>query len=85
MTTKPEDMRITYTSGDLDWDLFHRYFDEALADLKSRFGQVHTGFINGEPVISEQDTFQDTTPIDTSVVLGEFQSLTPKHLSLIHI
>ena len=34
--TAPQPSKVTYTSANVDWELFHRQFDEALArDRKS--------------------------------------------------
>ncbi len=35
-TAAPAQFKITYTTANVDMDLFHRLFDEALAKVRSR-------------------------------------------------
>src|SRR6266566_7262275 len=72
--------KITYTSANVDWDLFHRQFDEALALVRSRFGRDYPLYIGGEAVTSSAKPIVDTSPIDTSVVLGNFATAIAPHV-----
>ncbi len=35
----PEEIKITYTTANVDLSAFHHYFDEALATIRSEFGK----------------------------------------------
>src|SRR6266566_1304511 len=72
--------KITYTSADVDWDLFHRRFDDALALVRSRFGRDYPLYIGGEAVTSSAKPIVDTSPIDTRVDLGNFATATALHV-----
>ncbi|HVE13352.1 MAG TPA: aldehyde dehydrogenase family protein [Elusimicrobiota bacterium] len=78
--TAAKQFKITYTSANADMGEFHRLFDEALAAVRKQFGTEHPLYINGKAVKSPSKPFEDTTPIDTSVVLGRFASATPEHV-----
>ncbi len=79
--TAPEDMKVTYTSANVDMDLFHTYFDEALAEVKDEAGAEHPAYIAGEAVRVEGGRkLKDVSPIDTSLVLGTFQAVTKDHI-----
>jgi len=69
--------KITYTSTDVDLDVFHREFDAALADVRAAAGGEHPNIIGGEPVTAPGAPLVDVTPIDTSVVLGRFAAARP--------
>ena len=78
--TAPTPSKITYTSANVDWELFHRQFDEALARVRSRLGRDYPLYIAGEAVTSSAKPIADTSPIDTSVVLGSFATATAPHV-----
>ena len=78
--TAPAQSKITYTSADVDWELFHRQFDDALARVRAQLGRDHPLYIAGEAVASTAAPIVDTSPIDTSVVLGRFTTATPEHV-----
>lgn len=73
---KPEDMKFTYTSVHADMGVFHRYFDEALEQVRAAAGQTHPLYLGGEAVYCDAPLLVDVSPIDTSLVLGRFQSAT---------
>ena len=73
--------KITYTSANVDWDLFHRQFDEALAQIRSQLGRDYPLYIAGEAIPSAAQPVVDTSPIDTSIVLGNFATATATHVS----
>jgi 1-pyrroline-5-carboxylate dehydrogenase len=78
--TAPAQSKITYTSANVDWELFHRQFDDALARVRSQLGREYPLFIGGEAVASDAKPIVDTSPIDTSVVLGNFATATAAHV-----
>ncbi len=79
---RSEDLRITYTSTSADMAEVHRLFDTVVADVRAQAGGVHPLFIAGEPVESDLPRLVNTSPIDTDVVLGEFQSATAEHVDM---
>ena len=74
------DDKITYTSANVDWDLFHRQFDAALTRMRSQLGRAYPLYIAGEAVTSPAQPIVDTSPTDTSVVLGTFAAATAAHV-----
>ncbi len=50
--TAPSDSKVTYTSAHVDWNAFHRQFDEALADVRARAGRDYPLYIGGKAVTS---------------------------------
>ena len=64
--------KVTYTSANVDWELFHRQFDDALARVRAQLGRDYPLYIAGDAVAGSSSTLVDTSPIDTSVVLGRF-------------
>ncbi len=77
--TAPAQSKITYTSADVDWDSFHRQFDAALASVRSQLGREYPLYITGAAVTSSAKPIVDTSPIDTTVVLGRFAAATATH------
>src|SRR5256712_3722422 len=51
---------------------FHAAYEAAVDKVRADFGQKHPMIIGGEDVWATT-TFQDTSPADTSLVLGQFQ------------
>src|SRR5207249_2221950 len=65
--------KITYASlGSLGED-FHRAFEDALQHVRDKLGGTYPIYIEGKAKRSKAGTFADTTPADTSVLLGKFQ------------
>ena len=79
-TTAPAQSKITYTSANVDWELFHRQFDDALARVRAQLGRDYPLYIAGEAVASTAAPIVDTSPIDTSLVLGNFATATAAHV-----
>ena len=79
-TTAPTPSKITYTSANVDWQLFHGQFDAALQRVRAQLGREYPLYIAGEAVISQAQPIVDTSPIDTSVVLGTFAAATIAHV-----
>jgi 1-pyrroline-5-carboxylate dehydrogenase len=69
--------KVTYTSTNVDLEVFHRDFDAALAGVRAAAGGEHPNMIGGEPVMAPGAPLVDVTPIDTSVVLGRFAAARP--------
>ena len=79
-TTAPAPSKITYTSANVDWDSFHRQFDEAVRDVRAHCGHDYPLYIGGQAVTSTAQPIIDTSPIDTRVVLGKFATATAVHV-----
>ena len=73
----PEEIKITYTTTNVDLSAFHHYFDEALAKIRGEFGTVHPIYIGGEAITVDAPPLVNTSPIDTDIELGRFQAATP--------
>jgi len=78
--TAPAQSKITYTSANVDWELFHRQFDDALSSVRAQFGRDYPLYIAGEAVPSSAKPIVDTSPIDTRIILGNFASATAAHV-----
>jgi 1-pyrroline-5-carboxylate dehydrogenase len=73
--------KITYTSTGGDLDEFHRLFDEAVGRAKAAAGARHPFHIDGNPVSTARDPIVDRSPIDTSLVLGNFDCAGPEQVA----
>jgi 1-pyrroline-5-carboxylate dehydrogenase len=73
--------KITYTSSNADMTAFHKSFDEALAAVRAKAGAEHPLWIDGKAVKSSSPLLVDTSPIDTTFVLGKFAAATPEHVA----
>ena len=76
----PGQSKITYTSANVDWDAFHRQFDDALALVKAQCGRGYPLYIAGVAVESGGVPIVDTSPSDTGVVLGMFAAASAQHV-----
>ncbi|HET7502656.1 MAG TPA: aldehyde dehydrogenase family protein [Kofleriaceae bacterium] len=73
--------KVTYTSTNVDLDAFHREFDGALTRLRATLGKSYPLYIAGQPVEGAGgDPIVDTSPIDTSLVLGRFAAAGPAQI-----
>ncbi len=72
--------KITYATlgGDSLEDL-HRELDKAIANAPQTFSREHLLLIDGQHVRANAQ-FEDRSPIDTSIVLGRFQTGTRDHV-----
>src|SRR2546423_2350545 len=70
--TIPTTSKITYTTANVDWDAFHRQFDDALARVRAQLGRDHPLYIGRDAVSSGGPPIVDLSPIDTSMILGRF-------------
>src|SRR5437868_11171765 len=73
-TTASPPSKVTYTTANVDWEAFHRQFDEALAGVRGQLGRNYALYIGGEPITSSAAPIVDTSPIDREIVLGRFAS-----------
>lgn len=82
-TEARKDFKITYTSASgPDMELFHRYFDEGLAWAKSQLGKTYPIHINGKDISPNSKPSTLTSPIDTSLVLGQFAVADISHIEM---
>ncbi|HYV85252.1 MAG TPA: aldehyde dehydrogenase family protein [Patescibacteria group bacterium] len=70
--TTPAAPKVTYaTLAAGQTPEFHKAFDDALDAVRKRFGRTYPMFYGGREVAGKE-TFGDTSPSDTRVVLGQF-------------
>ena len=74
--------KITYTSTNVDLEQFHALFDEALVRVRGASGKEYPMYIDGKAVRTTADPIVDTSPIDTSMVLGTFHTARPEQVDL---
>src|SRR5438552_15808377 len=48
--TVPNHSKVTYTSANVDWEAFHRQFDDALARIRAQLGRDYPLYIGREAV-----------------------------------
>jgi 1-pyrroline-5-carboxylate dehydrogenase len=72
--------KITYTSAAGDLEEFHRRFDAGLAAVRAAAGADHPCLIGGRAVTAAGAPLEDTSPIDTRVLLGRFSAAGPAEL-----
>jgi 1-pyrroline-5-carboxylate dehydrogenase len=71
---KPAMPKVTYaTLAAGQTPEFNAAYDEALDKVRRGLGKTHPNLIGGREVTA-RETFQDKSPSDTRIVLGEFQS-----------
>lgn len=69
---------MTYTTLFAD-ETLHPKFEAALKAFGSKLGKKHPMVIGGEKVWSPAGEFEHRSPIDTSIVVGKFQTGTREH------
>jgi 1-pyrroline-5-carboxylate dehydrogenase len=74
--------KITYTSADVDLEQFHALFDEALVRVRGASGKEYPMYIDGKAVTTTAEPLVDTSPIDTSRMLGTFHTARPEQIDL---
>src|SRR5881409_424133 len=79
--TVPQQSKVTYTSANVDWQLFHRQFDDALARVRAQLGRDYPLYIGRDAVPSGGPPIVDASPIDTSLMLGRFATATPEQVA----
>jgi 1-pyrroline-5-carboxylate dehydrogenase len=71
--SQPDAVKVTYaTMGADHMDELHRALDAAGARVRSSFGRTHQMFIGGKGAAGD-GVFDDTSPIDTRILIGRFQ------------
>jgi 1-pyrroline-5-carboxylate dehydrogenase len=79
-TTAKKPIKITYATMSADqMEELHRALDEAIPTVKGTFGRSHPMVIGGRE-IGAQSEFDDTSPIDTRILLGRFPKGTRDHV-----
>ncbi len=73
----PEEIKVTYTTQDVDMAAFHHYFDEALQSIRPSFDTTHPLYVGGKEVVCERPFITNRSPINRDLELGRFQSATP--------
>jgi 1-pyrroline-5-carboxylate dehydrogenase len=76
----PEEIRMTYTTADVDMAAFHHYFDEALAKIRTECDATHPLYIANEAVTVAAEPMVNTSPINSDWVLGKFQAASPAEI-----
>jgi 1-pyrroline-5-carboxylate dehydrogenase len=79
-TAASDPMKITYTTSAADMEKIHESFDAALETVRSECGRDHPLYIDGEAVRPDTPPIVDTSPIDTSLVLGRFAAAGVEHV-----
>src|SRR5437867_11898067 len=78
--TAASQSKVTYTSANVDWELFHRQFDDALARVRAQLGRDYPLYIGRDAVASGGPPIVAPPPIDTSTTLGRFATATPEQV-----
>src|SRR5438270_12122697 len=73
-TTAAPPSKVTYTTANVDWEAFHRQFDEALAGVRGQLGRDYALYFGGERITSSAAPVVDTSAIDRELVLSRFAS-----------
>jgi 1-pyrroline-5-carboxylate dehydrogenase len=73
--------KITYTTLFAD-ETVHPKFEAALKGFGPKLGQRHPMYIGSKVVWSDAGEFEHRSPIDTSIVVGEFQVGTRAHANM---
>ena len=74
--------KITYTSTNVDLEQFHTLFDEALVRVRGASGKEYPMYIDGKAITTTAEQIVDTSPIDTTRVLGTFHTARPEQIDL---
>jgi len=67
--------KITYSAVGGNMEEIHAAFDVALEKVRAQLGAAHRSVINGRPVQGEGPSFEWHSPIDSSVLVGAFESV----------
>lgn len=74
--------KITYTSTNVDLEQFHTLFDEAVVRVHGASGKEYPMYIDGKAITTSAEQIVDTSPIDTSRMLGTFHTARPEQIDL---
>ncbi|HEV2037720.1 MAG TPA: aldehyde dehydrogenase family protein, partial [Candidatus Eremiobacteraceae bacterium] len=72
--------KITYSAVGGNMDEIHAGFEAALAKVKAGLGATHHLYIAGEYVRGEGAPFTTRSPIDRTIVVGEFTTANDKQI-----
>ncbi len=64
-------LKITYATMSADNEELNQAFERGAEDARSRFGQDHPFYVNGEARMTA-DKHEERSPIDTDIVIGRF-------------
>ena len=76
-----QQFKLTYSTMFSPPEALHTRFEQALASVKSRLGQTHGHYINGENMAAGR-TREKRSPIDQDLVLGRFAEGTPEEAEM---
>jgi 1-pyrroline-5-carboxylate dehydrogenase len=77
---KSKGFKVTYSTLDPEgMEVFHQAYDQAVKDVTGQFGQSYPLFISGREV-SAAEEFADTSPINSELLIGNFQKGTAAEL-----
>jgi len=80
MVTRQRDQKITYTTMSVEQaESFNRDYDRALDQVRSQLGRRYPLYINNQAESSTNPVFEDRSPNDTRVVLGNFEEGGKQH------
>jgi 1-pyrroline-5-carboxylate dehydrogenase len=69
--------KITYSAVGGNMDEIHAGFEDALAKVKQGLGATHHPYVDGAYVRGEGPPFRTTSPIDGTLAMGEFTTVSP--------
>ncbi|MDQ6767225.1 MAG: aldehyde dehydrogenase family protein [Candidatus Eremiobacteraeota bacterium] len=72
--------KITYSAVGGNMDEIHAGFEAALAKVKAGLGATHHPYIAGKYVPGEGAPFETRSPIDRTIVVGEFTTASDKQI-----
>lgn len=67
--------KITYATMSADNEELNAAFEKALEEVKGRLGREHGVIVNGEERL-DRDMFEETSPIDSDLVIGKYAQAT---------
>ncbi|MGH8914048.1 MAG: aldehyde dehydrogenase family protein [Acidimicrobiia bacterium] len=68
-------LKITYATMSADNEELNSSYEAALESVRPRLGQDHGVIVNGEERL-DREMFEETSPIDTSIVIGRYAQAT---------
>ncbi len=77
---KKAPVKVTYVTLAADQSL-HPKFEDEMKRFETKLGERHPMFVGGKEVWSKAGEFECRSPIDTSIVVGRFQTGTREHAS----
>ena len=71
--------KVTYATLSAPGDVFHKAYDQAVAEVRKEFGKSHPMIIGDQTVFSADGEIENRSPVDTRLLLGRFQKGTREH------